>query len=121
MRIPHVFGSEEFIGFCRGCLGIAASVRAVLTALLLLIVAGGWLLNRVESLGFWEGQYLAFITALTIGYGDITPATPVGKVTSIVLGVIGMVAMGLVVGIASVALRQVMERKETAEAQNQQT
>ena len=118
MKIPRVFGSEEFIGFCKGWLGIAASVRAVLVALLLLIVAGGWLLYRVESMSFWDGQYLAFVTALTIGYGDITPDTPLGKVTSIVLGVIGMVVMGLVVGIASVALRQVMERKKAMESRD---
>ena len=116
MKIPYIFCSEEFIGFCKGFLGIVALVRAVLVALLLLIAAGGWLLHRVEALGFWAGQYLGFVTALTIGYGDITPATPVGKITSIVLGVIGMVAMGLVVGIASVALREVIEKKRTMES-----
>ena len=116
MKISPIFGSEEFIGFFKGCLGIAASVRTVLAALLLMIVAGGWLLYRVESMNFWDGQYLAFVTALTIGYGDISPATPVGKVTSIVLGVIGMVAMGLVVGIASAALREVIEKKRTTES-----
>lgn len=105
MKLPRIFRSEEFVAFSKELFRIASSIRAVLLALTLLLVAGGMLLQRVESLGFWGGQYLAFVTALTIGYGDVTPESPVGKVTCIALGIIGMIVMGLVVGAASVALR----------------
>ena len=83
--------------------------------LVLLIAGGGWLLARWESLPFWEGQYLAFVTALTIGYGDITPTQPLSRILCIALGIVGMVWIGLVVGSASVALRRTIEEERAPE------
>ena len=112
MSIPRVFRSREFIAFSKELFRITSSIRSVLVALTILIGAGGVLLQQVESLSFWDGQYLAFVTALTIGYGDVTPDSAMGKVACIALGVIGMIAMGLVVGAASVALRNAVGAKE---------
>lgn len=102
----HILRSTEFLEFCRQFSRIISMMRSVLGALLLKIVIGGWILHLVEKLGFWDAQYLAFVTALTIGYGDLSPSNPLGRITCILLGIVGMILMGLIVGAASVALRR---------------
>ena len=66
----------------------------------------GW--NRWPS---GTAQYLAFVTALTIGYGDLSPESAPGKFVCIALGIIGMIWVGLIVGVASVAVRRTVETK----------
>ena len=47
-----------------------------------------------------DAIYFAFITDLTIGYGDIVATTKAGRTVSVLLGFIGMTFTGLVVAIA---------------------
>ena len=107
--LRRIFRVRDFLQFCREFFQIASRIRGVLFTLILLIAAGGWLLARLESIPFWDGQYLAFVTALTIGYGDVSPTLPLPKVICILLGVIGMIWVGLIVGVASVAVRRTVE------------
>ena len=51
---------------------------------------------------FGDALYWAFITATTVGYGDVTPVTPEGR---IVAGVLIFVGIGLI-GFASAQLTQ---------------
>jgi voltage-gated potassium channel len=39
-----------------------------------------------EAKSFWDGLWWAVVTALTIGYGDLSPATVPGRVTGILFG-----------------------------------
>ena len=112
MSLHHHFRFREFLVFSREFIRLVSQVRGVLMTLVLLIAGGGWLLGRWESLPFWEGQYLAFVTALTIGYGDVTPSEPLSRLLCIALGIVGMVWIGLVVGSASVALRRTIEEEQ---------
>jgi len=80
-------------------------VRSVIAALILLIVAGAGLISYAEQLPFGEALYFAFVTGLTIGYGDIVAATALGRIISVLLGVIGILFTGLVVAVAVHALQ----------------
>ena len=62
------------------------------------------IIGRVEDMPFGDAIYLTLITGLTIGYGDITPATAAGRVLSVITGMIGVIYVGLVVAIATRAL-----------------
>ncbi len=106
MKILHCLRIPEFIAFSKEFFLLLSLIRGVIVSLFLLIGIGGVVLSRVEGIAFREGQYLAFVTALTIGYGDLTPETSVGRILCILLGVVGMIAMGLIVGVASIAVRQ---------------
>ena len=79
-------------------------VREVIAGLVLTLLGGGCIIARVEGLKLGESIYFAFVTGLTIGYGDITPTTAIGRLVSILIGVIGMIFMGLVIAIATRAL-----------------
>jgi voltage-gated potassium channel len=48
--------------------------------------------------------YFALITVLTVGYGDITPVTPIGKAASAAIAVVGVITAGIYVGIATRAV-----------------
>lgn len=57
-------------------------------------------------------MYLSFITAFTIGYGDITPVTIIGRVLSVIIGLIGIIFTGLVVAIATRALVSTIQEEK---------
>jgi hypothetical protein len=46
-----------------------------------------------------DGLYWALITAASIGYGDITPQTNVGRIIAATLGVFGVVTVGVIAGL----------------------
>jgi voltage-gated potassium channel len=96
--------SSEFITFARHFFRYAFYLRGVLVGLLVLLFLGGFTISRVENLGVGDGIYFAFITGLSIGYGDITPATASGRVVSVFIGLVGMIFVGLTVAVATRAL-----------------
>ncbi len=84
-------------------------VKAIIAVLLLFIVVGAFLMASIEQLPFGEAIYFSFITGLTIGYGDIAPGTPTGRIISILLGVNGILFTGLVVAAAVHALERAVK------------
>lgn len=69
---------------------------AMLTALTAL--AGGAAFASVEKLPVGDGIYWAITTMATVGYGDIHPTTPEGKVIAITVMLVGIGFAALVVG-----------------------
>jgi hypothetical protein len=66
------------------------------------------------ALGRRDGS-TTLLTALTIGYGDITPKTTIGHILSVLIGLIGMIFVGLIVAIASRALTETVKERHAAE------
>ncbi|HEX6288204.1 MAG TPA: potassium channel family protein [Herpetosiphonaceae bacterium] len=52
-----------------------------------------------RSFSYWDGLYWALITAASIGYGDVTPLTTLGRVLASALGVMGVVTIGVIAGL----------------------
>lgn len=56
---------------------------------------GFWVLEpTVQSLG--QGVWLAFTTAATVGYGDMVPHTPAGKIFAVFVVLLGYAVLSLV-------------------------
>lgn len=89
---------------------------------LLAVVGLSWLFAVAEGIGFGEALYFSCITALTIGYGDVVPATALGKVMSVVMGVFGVITTGIIVAVALQAIRMtyddVIEKAKKSLEQN---
>ncbi len=100
-----------FIDFARHFLRYALYVREVLIGLLLLLVLGGFTICHLEKLPLDKAIYFAFITGLSIGYGDITPETPWGRVVSVLIGMIGMVFTGMTIAVATRALNDTIKQR----------
>ena len=106
---------RNFIRFAQHFLTFTLYVGEVLLVLGLLIVCGGVAVSLVENIELERAIYFAFVTALTIGYGDIVPETVLGRVFSVIIGLIGMIFVGLFVAIATRALKATVEEHHAAE------
>ena len=93
--------------FLRAFVGYTSHVREVIVSLILLIFLGGVTISQVENIGLGDASYFAFITAFSIGYGDISPETAIGKMVSVAIGLVGMLFVGITVAIATRALAEV--------------
>lgn len=52
-----------------------------------------------QRLSYMDGLYWSIITAASIGYGDITPRTAVGRMIAATLGTIGVLTVGVMAGL----------------------
>ena len=103
---------KEFIIFLRYFFGLAMLARHVLIALLVLMAIGAGFISIAEGMNYWEALYFALITGLTVGYGDVAPTTVLGRIVSVLIGLIGMVFFGIVIAAANRALAtRVRERR----------
>lgn len=105
---------EMFNSFVVSFYRHAMYVREVLLVQVLLMALGGVAISRIEGISLGESTYFAFITGLTIGYGDVTPTTTTGRILSVGIGLIGMLFTGIVVAIATRSLRVVAEQQKQA-------
>jgi hypothetical protein len=84
-------------------------VKAVFLALLALVVVGAAAVTLVEKMPFADALYFAFVTGLTIGYGDIVVITPFGRLLAILIGFVGILFTGLMVAVSVFAVRESLE------------
>jgi voltage-gated potassium channel len=71
----------------------------VIAAVLLSVLVAGGLLHLLEPYHvptMWDGLWWAITTVTTVGYGDITPETWIGKALAVVLMVVGIGLMAVV-------------------------
>ena len=53
----------------------------------------------IQLLDFTDALYWSIITAASIGYGDVTPQTDVGRVIASALGLMGVITIGVIAGL----------------------
>ena len=71
--------------------------------LFFLVVTGGSLLSLEEDRSLAEGIWWAVVTVSTVGYGDVVPDSPIGRVLAAVLILLGISFVALLTG--SIAAR----------------
>jgi hypothetical protein len=79
-------------------------VWPILSALLVLMAALGLAVALIEGWPLFDGLYFAFVSGLTIGYGDLVPKAPLARVLAISIGVTGIMFAGLVAAVGVQAL-----------------
>ena len=99
-----------FLEFIRTFIRYALYVREVIGSSVLLIAFAGFTISKLEGIRLSDGLYFAFITALSVGYGDITPKTTLGKIVSVGIGLVGVFFVGITVAIATRALADTARR-----------
>jgi len=70
--------------------------KYVLIATFIMILGGGFLIQYAEGMSFPDGVWWAFVTAATVGYGDISPNTFYGRVIAMILMLVGIGLLGSV-------------------------
>lgn len=101
LRVLRVFTAGQVL--FRHSAGLARSGQAVVLAAALLVLIGGLAALDAErgapdasitSLG--DALWWAVTTVTTVGYGDLYPVTPLGRVVAVSLMVVGVSLVGLV-------------------------
>lgn len=59
-----------------------------------MIMAGGILISFAEDMSLSDGIWWAFVTATTVGYGDISPASIFGRIIACILMICGIGLIG---------------------------
>lgn len=85
-------------------------VWPILSALLVLMMGLGVVIGLIEGWRLSDSLYFAFVSGLTIGYGDLVPKTLLSRVLAVVIGMTGILLTGLVAAIAVQALLAAMRR-----------
>ena len=90
--------------FAAGLLAGLRVVWPILSVLLVLIITLGLVVGILEGWSMYESIYFAFVSGLTIGYGDLAPKSLLTRALAIAIGVCGVLVTALVAAIAVKAL-----------------
>ena len=82
----------------------------LLFSLALAIILLGQAVGKQEGWSRFDSFYWSFITATTVGYGDVRPVKPKSKVVAIIIAFLGLTLTGILIAVAvqgaTLALRQ---------------
>lgn len=86
----------------------AAELRRISIVTIITIGSGTIFYHIVEKLSWLDSIYFCVVTLATVGYGDITPKTPLGKVFTIFYILIGI---GIIAFFANTLLKRAYIRR----------
>jgi voltage-gated potassium channel len=106
---------EAIAEFARVLWHLRAILAMLLTLFLILSLTMYYVGGAVDattrtqsSLG--QTFYFCAVTALTIGYGDVVPATTLGRIVAVSLGLLGVLITGVITGSAVYAIQVAAQR-----------
>jgi voltage-gated potassium channel len=81
--------------------------RALLLLVVITLICGSIFYAKVEGWSLLDAFYFSFITLTTIGYGDLSPTTPVSKLFTVVYVIVGLgILLGFVETVAKNSTRK---------------
>ena len=85
--------SSRFISRSRGLLN-TNGLKYVLLVSVSVILVGSVIMTYLEHMSFSDALWWSLVTVTTVGYGDLSPSTDVGRVVAAVLMVVGIGVIG---------------------------
>ena len=125
LRVFRVLKLAQFVGEASQLrIALQASVRKIIVFLgavlmIVVIVGAAMYLIEGEENGFTNipvSIYWAIVTMTTVGYGDVAPQTPLGKMLASVIMILGYGIIAVPTGIVSVELAGVARKTATGQA-----
>jgi voltage-gated potassium channel len=129
LRVFALFRLVRFFKLVRYSSGLTSLFEAVYAErhalLATLLILGGVMLTMATLMHLAEGaaqpdrfgtipdaMWWAIITLTTVGYGDVVPITPLGKIVAAITAVMGIAMLALPVGIIATSFSDVIHRRE---------
>ena len=72
----------------------------LLLSLALVVTALGQVVGKMEGWPRFDSFYWSFITATTVGYGDVRPEKNVPRILSILIALVGLTLTGIFIAVA---------------------
>jgi voltage-gated potassium channel len=88
---------------------IKIRLRIFMAVFLVVMLLGTFGFMYIEGLSIADAFYFSIVTITTVGYGDIHPATQLGKILAIVLIICGV---GTFLGVVANATEMILSRRE---------
>jgi membrane-associated PAP2 superfamily phosphatase len=104
-------GIRSSIRFFNHVLSLIKFIWPVFSMLIVVIMLLGLITGIREGWTIGDSFYYAFITAFTIGYGDLAPKYPLTKTLAVVIGLVGFLFTGILVAIAVESIRYTIKGK----------
>ena len=85
----------------------------------IILFLSSFIMSYIENMKFIDALWWSFVTATTVGYGDISPQTGLGRLIASVLMLVGIGTIGMITGtIATYFLNVEKEPASTNEIEN---
>jgi len=91
---------------------ISFRFQIYITVFLFVIIGGIIALMFEEGFSFLDAFYFIIVTIATVGYGDLHPVTPLGKMTVIIIILCGV---GVFIGLVANSIEYLIDKRERAE------
>jgi voltage-gated potassium channel len=106
--------------FLREPPSVRTAAGVIVTATTVVVVAGGVvmrLLDHAEYSNVWVGMWWALQTVTTVGYGDVTPKNPSGRLVAILVMLQGIAFLAITTAaITSTFVARASKERERAQA-----
>jgi voltage-gated potassium channel len=106
--------------FLREPPSVRTAAGVIVTATTVVVVAGGVLmrlLDHAEYSNVWVGMWWALQTVTTVGYGDVTPKNPSGRIVAILVMLQGIAFLAITTAaITSTFVARASKEREKARA-----
>lgn len=87
-------------------------LKSIYASFIAIFLIGAWAISYYEKLSYGDALYFTLVTGLTVGYGDISPQSIVGRFIAIFLALVGMVLTGVLVATAVQVVKYSFEKHE---------
>jgi hypothetical protein len=88
------------------------AMSPIFVALILVIIGLGVLQSRLMGVPIGDGIYFSWVTAFTVGYGDVVPTGWLSRLCAMATALTGMIFTGVWVAVAVNGLKMTIQELE---------